>query len=162
MDAPATVTAHELGVARHLVRRAVLVAPLVVVGCGLLRGPAGAVAAAVGLALVAGNFAASAHLIAWAAPRSLTLLQVVVLGGFVARLAVITGVVVALARTGWTDVPVLVLTVAVTHLVLLAAETRSVGLSLGAPGLRPGPVTAGPSSAAAGPTPLTTPEGAQR
>ena len=36
------------------------------------------------------------------------------------------------------DLPALVITIAVTHLVLLAWETRYVSLSLAAPGLKPG------------------------
>ncbi len=141
MDSPPDVSAPEVRVAAHLVRRAALLAPVAVGAAGAVRGWAGAAGALVGLALAAANFAASARLIAWAAPRSPALLQMVVLGGFVARLGLLTAAVLVLAATTAIDVPVLVCTLAGAHLVLLAWETRAVGLSLGAPGLRPRPVT---------------------
>ncbi len=130
--------AHESRIADHLARHALLVAPLVIVACGLLRGLDGAISAAIGLVLVALNFLVSARLIGWAASRSLALLQVAVLGGFVVRLAALTVIVLALDRLDFIDVPVLVLTIAITHIALLIWETRYVSLTLAAPGLKPG------------------------
>ena len=47
--------------------------------------------------------------------------------------------VVLLEGVVWIDVPVLVITIAVTHLALLVWEMRYVSLSLAAPGLKPAP-----------------------
>ncbi len=144
MESPPVVAAsevpvaHESRIANHMARHALIVAPLVILGCGLLRGVDGAISAAIGLALVALNFAASARLIGWAAARSLTLLQAAVLGGFVVRLFALTLIVLGLDQFAFIDLPVLVLTIAITHIALLIWETRYVSLTLGAPGLKPG------------------------
>jgi hypothetical protein len=130
--------AHESRIADHMARHALMVAPIVILACGLLRGVDGAISAAIGLVLVALNFFVSARLIGWAAARSLTLLQAAVLGGFVVRLFALTLIVLGLEQFSFIDLPVLVLTIAVTHIGLLIWETRYVSLTLAAPGLKPG------------------------
>jgi hypothetical protein len=130
--------AHESRIADHMARHALLVAPVVIIACGIFRGIDGAVSAAIGLALVALNFFVSARLIGWAAARSLALLQAAVLGGFVVRLFALTLIVLALDQLDFIDLPVLVLTIAITHIALLIWETRYVSLTLAAPGLKPG------------------------
>jgi hypothetical protein len=128
----------ESDVARHLARHALLVAPLVLVLAGALRGVDGVVGAAIGLALVAVNFLAAATILGWAATRGVSAIYAAILGGFLVRLAALTGIVLALRSVSFVDVPVLVLTIAVTHLALLFWETRYVSLTLAAPGLKPG------------------------
>ena len=130
-------TAPEGAVARDLARRALLVTPVVLLGTGLLWGAAGAASAAIGLAIVASNFLASASVIGWSARRSHAAVVGSVLGGYVVRLCVILGVVLALQRVSWVNVPVLVVTIAVTHLALVTWELRFVSFSLAAPGLKP-------------------------
>ncbi|HZJ25850.1 MAG TPA: ATP synthase subunit I [Acidimicrobiia bacterium] len=135
--ADATPVAFEGDIARDLARRAVIVSPLVIVALGLWRGWPGAVSAAIGIVLVILNFLVAARLITWAAERAPGVLAAVILGGFLARLVALTLIVLALQDQSFIDLPVLVLTVAVTHLGLLVWETRHVGLSLAAPGLKP-------------------------
>ena len=53
------------------------------------------------MALAVSNFAAAGWSLAWAAGISLTAIQVVALGGFVARLGVILGLMFALNTLGW-------------------------------------------------------------
>jgi hypothetical protein len=127
-----------VGIARHIARHALLVAPAVVLLAGLLRGVAGAVSAAIGLALCAGNFVVAARIIAWAAQRGVGAIYGAIFGGFVVRLAVLTGIVLALEPLAVIDVPVLVLTLGIAHVALLTWETRYVSLTLAAPGLKPG------------------------
>ncbi len=129
---------HELRIARHLARHALLAAPVVVLGVGIVRGPDGAISAAIGLGLVALNFLASARIIGWAARRSVGAIYGAIFGGFFVRLAALVGIVFALEPVSFVDIPVLVLTVGIAHLALLAWETRSVSLTLAAPGLKPG------------------------
>lgn len=130
--------AHESRIAGHMARHALIVAPIVILACGLLRGVDGAISAAIGLALVTLNFFISARLIAWGADRGPAFLQGAVLGGFIVRLFALTLIVLGLEQLSFTDLPVLVLTIAITHIALLMWETRSVSLTLGAPGLKPG------------------------
>ena len=61
------------------------------------------------------------------------------LGGFIVRLVALSLIVLAArASSTFIDLPVLVLTIAVTHIALLIWETRYVSLTLAAPGLKPG------------------------
>ncbi len=129
--------AHEHEIARDLIRRMLLVSPAVLLLAGVLRGPDGLVSAAIGLALVAANFFVSAHLVSATAHKSPGTVMGVVLGGYLVRLGVLFGIVLALSLVPWIDVAVLALTIAVVHLALLGWETRHVSLTLGAPGLKP-------------------------
>jgi hypothetical protein len=128
---------YEAQVAGDLARRALLVAPAVVIVAGLVRGVDGAASALVGIALVALNFMLAARLIGWAAGKSIGAVYGTVMGGYVVRLGALLGIVIGLERVSWIDVPVLVITIAVTHLALLVWEMRYVSLSLAAPGLKP-------------------------
>jgi hypothetical protein len=130
--------AYEGRVARHLTRHALLIAPVVVLLAGVVRGVDGAVSAAIGLVLVSLNFLAAARILGWAATRGAGAIYAAILGGFLVRLAILLGIVLALQSVPFVDVPVLVLTIAVTHLALLFWETRYVSLTLAAPGLKPG------------------------
>jgi hypothetical protein len=129
--------AFESQVAVDLARRAAIVAPVVVLALGLARGVDGAASALVGLALVALNFLLAARLVGWAAGKSVAAVYGTVMGGYLLRLGALLGIVVGLERVAWIDVPVLVITIAVAHLVLLVWEMRYVSLSLAAPGLKP-------------------------
>jgi hypothetical protein len=130
--------AHESRVAGHMVRHALIVAPVVILACGLIRGVDGAISAAMGLVLVALNFLVAARLIAWSAPKGAAYVQAAVLGGFLVRLVALTFIVLGLEQLDFVDLPVLVITIAVTHIALLLWETRYVSLTLAAPGLKPG------------------------
>lgn len=134
----AVPVAYESQIASHLARHALLVAPVVVLIGGIAAGVDGAISAAIALVIVALNFLVSARLIAWGAARGPSFVQGAVLGGFLVRLLVLTGIVLLLDQLAFIDVVVLVLTIAITHLALLVWETRYVSLTLAAPGLKPG------------------------
>ena len=135
---PVNVTAYEGEVARDLARRALLIAPLPIILGAVFAGVDGAVSAAIGLVLVAANFIVAARLVTWTAQRSPGAVMGVVLGGYIVRMAVLFGIALALGQLSFINLPVLVLTIAVVHLVLLAGETRHVSLSLASPGHKPG------------------------
>ena len=129
---------HEGLIARHMARHALMIAPAVVVVAGLVRGVDGGISAAIGLALCAANFLISAQILSWAVRRSVGAIYGAIFGGFVLRLGVLTGIVLALKPVSFVDIPVLVLTLAIAHFALLVWETRYVSLTLAAPGLKPG------------------------
>jgi hypothetical protein len=114
-----------------------MVSPAVLLVAAAFRGVDGVVSAAIGLVLVAANFLVAARVVSATARKSPGAVMGVVLGGYIVRLGVLFGIVLALENVSWIDVPVLVLTIAVVHLSLLAWETRHVSLTLGAPGLKP-------------------------
>jgi hypothetical protein len=139
VDATHAVThSYEGEVAADLVRRLLMVTPVVLLVALLARGANGLVSAAIGLVLVALNFWVSARIITIAARHSQGAVMAVVLGGYVVRIGVLFAIVLALGNLAFVDTPVLVLTIAVVHLALLTWESRYVSLSLGFPGLKPG------------------------
>jgi hypothetical protein len=129
--------APEVEIATDMVRRALPVAPVLVVGCGLVWGIDGALSSAFGVGLVLLNFLVTAALLAWAARISPTVLMAATLGGFLVRMGLILGAVLLVKGTSWADMAPLLLTILVTHLGLLMWETRYVSLSLAFPGLKP-------------------------
>ena len=60
-----------------------------------------------------------------------------VLGGYVVRLAILTGVVMSVRSFDWFDTVPFAMTLLVTHLGLLATETRYISASLAYPDLKP-------------------------
>lgn len=131
------VAAPERAVARDLVRRGLLVAPLVIVAAGLVRGADGAISAAIALGIVLVNFAISALSIGWAARYGGNVIAAVVMGGYAVRIALVGLALWALGSFEWIEDVVLGVTLVVTHLGLLVWETRYVSLSLAYPGLLP-------------------------
>lgn len=130
--------AYEGQIAGDLVRRLLIVSPLVLVVAGVARGVDGLYSAAIGLVLVGVNFLVAARLISYAARRSPGAVMGVVLGGYIVRIGILFGIALALENVSWVDIPVFVLTIALVHLALLTWETRHVSLTLGFPGLKPG------------------------
>lgn len=131
------LTATEGAIARDLARRAIWVAPvfllLGVVGWGIN----GLFSSALALVLVAANFRLGAAIISRAAQISINALYGAVLGGYVARLALMTAVVLTVKAIGLLATVPFAITLLVTHLGLLAWESRHVAMTLAAPGLKP-------------------------
>ncbi|HEX9977078.1 MAG TPA: hypothetical protein VGB41_00475 [Acidimicrobiia bacterium] len=116
----------EATLARHLVRRAVVVGPLVVAGAWALRGVDGAVAAAVGVTVVVANFLVSGLVLSAAARISLTLYHAAALVGFLLRLVLITVVMLVVARLFDIDRIAFGVAAVVSYLVLLTLEAAAV------------------------------------
>jgi hypothetical protein len=100
-------------------------------------GADGVASVGLALALVALNFVAGAAIITWALRISPTVLLAATLAGYLVRLGVMTGVVLAVRASGWFDAVPFAVALLVTHLGLLATETRRVSASLAFPGLKP-------------------------
>ena len=128
----------ERDVARDLVRRGVIVAPLLLGLSALVWGLDGALSTAFAMALVLVNFLLAAAIITWTAPISLGLLMGMTLMGYVLRLGLITAAVLLVKDLAWVALVPLGITLIVTHLGLLLWETRYVSASLAFPGLHPG------------------------
>lgn len=140
MSAPSipAVDRIESRIAVDLSRRALLVAPVAMLGVGLWRGLDAAGAVALALALVVVNLLIAAASLGWAARNSPNLLMGVALFGFLGRLAVLTAIGAGIKALGIVDWPVFCITLVVGYLGLLFWELRSVSLSLASPGLKPG------------------------
>jgi hypothetical protein len=94
-------------------------------------GPGAGASALIGVAVVTLNFTAHGLSLAWAARSSPAVLQAVALGGFLVRMAIILGTLVALDRTAFFSPLVFGITVAAGVVALLAYEARLVSRGLG-------------------------------
>lgn len=127
----------ERQVAGDLIRRALLVLPVLVAAAAIGWGRAGATSAAVAVGLVILNFGIAAVSMGWAARISINALMATVLFGFLVRMALITVAVLALKNRTWIAPTPLGITIVLTHLGLLIWETRHLSISLAFPGLKP-------------------------
>lgn len=129
--------APEVGVSRDIVRRGVIVAPVLIAVCGVIWGMDGAWSSAYAIAIVLVNFALAAAFIAVTARISLTLMMAAILFGYLVRLGLIFLAVYLVRDAGWISLPALGTSIIVTHLGLLVWEMKYVALSLAHPGLKP-------------------------
>lgn len=133
LDGPAP----EVSVTKDMVKRGLIVAPIVIAVCGVIWGMNGAYSAAYGIAIVLVNFGLAAGLVAMTARISLGLMMGAVLFGYLVRLGLILLAVLLVKDAGWISLPALGATIIVTHLGLLVWEMKYVALSLAHPGLKP-------------------------
>lgn len=133
LDGPAP----EVGISKDLVRRGLIVAPVLVALCGFIWGLDGAMSAVFAVALVLVNFALSAAIVAGTARISLGLMMGAVLFGYLIRLGLILVAVLLVKDASWISRPALGAAIIVTHLGLLAWELKYLAISLAHPGLKP-------------------------
>jgi hypothetical protein len=142
-DTPSPMTtrldgaAPEVQISRDMIRRGLIVAPVLIAICGVVWGMHGVWSSAYGVAIVLVNFAIAAGLIAVTARISLGLMMGAILFGYLVRLGLVLLAFVLVKDAGWMSRPALGLTVIVTHLGLLAWELKYVAASLAFPGLKP-------------------------
>ncbi len=129
--------APEVAVTKDMVKRGLIVAPLLIAVCGLVWGANGAYSCAYGIAIVLVNFLFAAGIVAVTARISLGLMMGAVLFGYLIRLGLIFLAVFLVKDAGWISLPALGATIIVTHLGLLFWEMKYVALSLAHPGLKP-------------------------
>ena len=127
----------ERDIAIDIVKRGLLVSPVVIAIAGLVRGVDGALSAAIALVIVLANFLVAALIVSWAAGISFKAAGIAAATGYVVRLGVIVLALFALRNVSWIDFPALGVTLVAAHLGLLTWEAKHVTLSLAAPGLRP-------------------------
>ncbi len=139
MESPvvAPPAAVEREIAVDMVRRGLLVAPVVVVAAGAVRGWNGVWSASIALGVVLVNFLVAAAIMNRAARSGPTAIGAAALGGYVLRLAVVVGALALLRHQPWIDLPTLGIVLVGTHLGLLMWEMKYLSLTLAAPGLRP-------------------------
>ena len=129
--------APEREVASDLFRRGIIVSPLLLVLCLILGGLSGLASGSIALGIVLTNFIAGAWVIEWAVEISPQLLMGAVLGGFVLRMGIITGVVLPIRNSEWFEIVPFAAILIFLHLGLLIWEMRYVSATLSYPGLKP-------------------------
>jgi hypothetical protein len=130
--------APEREIAVDMVRRALPVAPVIVLLALLPWGIDGALSAAFAIVVVVVNFLLAAWVLAAASRISYGLLMGAALFGYLVRIALIGLAVWGVKDLSWVEPVPLGLTLIVTHLGLLLWELRYVSASLAFPGLKPG------------------------
>jgi len=133
VDGPAP----EMAVSRDIIKRGVIVAPVLIALCGVIWGSDGAISAAYGIVIVLANFALAAALVTVTAKISIGVMMGAVLFGYLLRLGLIFLAVWLVQDAAWISFPALGATIIVTHLGLLMWELKYVSLSLAYPGLKP-------------------------
>jgi hypothetical protein len=127
----------ETELAGDMVKRAIPVAPVVVLVAGVLGGSQGAWSALLAIAVVAANFLLAAVTLSWAARISPVALMATAFGGFLARMGLVTAVILAVRHTSWINLTAFAITILATHLGLLFWEMKYVGATLAFPGVKP-------------------------
>lgn len=127
----------EQEVAFDMVKRALPVAPVLLLLATFGWGIHGALSAGYAIAIVLVNFLISAALLAWTARISLALMMGAALAGYLIRLGLVAVAVLAVKNQSWVALWPLGLAIIITHLGLLLWETRYVSASLAFPGLKP-------------------------
>jgi hypothetical protein len=136
---PPSIEKIEREIAVDLAKKAAIVTPIVVIGLGVWRGPDAALGAFLALALIVGNFFASAAILGWTAKHAPHALAGVAMLSFLGRLLIITIIGAGIKQLDIVDFPVFGITLVVSYLALLFWEMRSISLSLAYPGLKPKP-----------------------
>jgi hypothetical protein len=127
----------EAQITRDIVKRGLIVAPVLIALSWLAWGVDGAWSSAYGLGLVLCNFMIAAGLVATTARISYALMMAATLFGYIVRLGLIALAVMLVRNETWVDLMALGLTLIVMHLGLLFWEMRYVSATLAFPGLRP-------------------------
>ena len=116
----------EVVLARHTAMRSIIVGPLLIALFWAVRGPDGALAAAVGVVIVVGYFVLNGFMLAVAARISLGAYHAAALFGFFLRLGLIAVTMFGVAALIEIDRPALGITVVVAFLALVAWEAVAV------------------------------------
>ena len=133
LEGPAPV----MDVAKDLVKRVLLVGPVLIVIGAVFWQTNGALSVAYGLAIVIVNFLLAATLLAWAGRISFAAMGAAAMFGFLARLGLIFIAVLAVRSQPWVEILPLGLTLIVAHLGILFWEMRYISGTLAYPGLKP-------------------------
>jgi hypothetical protein len=137
MTTPLPGPAPEVTVSLDIIRRGLMVSPLLIAVCGAIWGLHGALSSSYAIAIVLVNFGLAAGLIALTARIGLGLMMGAILFGYLLRLALIFLAVILVKDAAWISLPALGATIIVTHLGLLVWEMKYVAISLAHPALKP-------------------------
>jgi hypothetical protein len=116
----------EAVMARHTVARATYVAPVVLALFWATAGVSGLASAAIGVAVVVGNFLLAGAMLSVAARISLAMYHAAALFGFFLRLALVTVTMLAIASAFEIDRVAFGISAVVTYLVLVGLEMIAV------------------------------------
>ena len=120
-----------------MAKRGLMISPVLVAIGALGWGVHGALSVLFALGVVLINFAASAAVVKKSVELPPAFIMMSVLGGFAIRMLLVLGAITVAGHFSWVSKVPLGLTIVLTHVGLLAWETRHVSNSLAYPGLKP-------------------------
>lgn len=135
--APSGLKNPQAEIVLDMAKRGLLVSPVLVALGAVFWGTNGALSVLFALGVVLLNFGASAAVVRKGTELPPSFIMMFVLGGFVVRMAFVVGAITVAGHFSWVAKVPLGLTIVLTHLGLLAWETRHVSNSLAYPGLKP-------------------------
>jgi hypothetical protein len=124
-------------IARDIAKKALFIAPILIVTFGLIWGVNGALSTAYGLALVVVNFVLAAAMLSSAGRISATLMMAAALFGYLIRLTLIFLAIFLVRKASWVELVPLGVTIIGAHLGLLFWEMKFISASLAFPALKP-------------------------
>lgn len=136
---PAASAEHEI--AADLVRHTAMLTPVAMIVGGLLAGWPGVAGGLLGMIVVAANFLMLARLMSGAGRLGAMGAAAGAMIGYLSLIIFVTILGVIVREIDAIDLRAFVLTVAIAHIVVLAWAVPRVGLTLGAPGLKPRPLS---------------------
>jgi hypothetical protein len=113
-------------ISRNMAKRAIWVAPILMLVFGITGGVASAVAAGIGVAIVIANFLIGGWILSTAAGVSLTLYHAAALFGFFIRLGLITLTMLLVASVTDIDRTAMGVSAVVSYLTLLSLEAVAI------------------------------------
>jgi hypothetical protein len=113
-------------ISRNMVKRAIWIAPILILVFGITGGVASAVAAGIGVAIVIANFLIGGWILSTAAGVSLTLYHAAALFGFFIRLGLITLTMLLVASVTDIDRTAMGVSAVVSYLALLSLEAIAI------------------------------------
>ena len=113
-------------ISRNMVKRAIWVAPILILVFGITGGMAAAIAAGIGVAIVVVNFLIGGWILSTAAGVSLTLYHAAALFGFFIRLGLITLTMLLVASVTDIDRTAMGVSAVVSYLTLLSLEAVAI------------------------------------
>lgn len=137
----AAADGHEREIARELIKRAAFATPVAVVIGAVLGGSEGAIGALLGMAVVAGNFWFLARIMASGGKLGAGGVAAGAMVAYLTMILVITLLAVGIEQIAAVSIGAFVLTIGIAHIVLLGSIIPRVGLTSGAPGLKPRPLS---------------------
>lgn len=129
--------APEAAIVRDIVKHGLIASPILLAVSAMIWGIHGAYSCAYALAIVFGNFAVAAALVAYTARVSYALMMASMMFGYILRMGLVAVAVFMVRNMAWVELVPLGLTIILAHLGLLFWELRYVSLSLAYPGLKP-------------------------
>ena len=137
----AAVPQVEREIGLDLVRRGLIIAPVIIAACAAIKGWHGVTSSAIAVGIVALNFGVAALIMTRVSHSGPTGIAIGACVGYLIRLGIVLAALIMLHHQSWIDLPMFGIVLVATHLGLLFWEMKYLSITLGAPALKPAPLS---------------------